>query len=200
MLLHVDPRCIAWANKYAGVLIVCIFTVVGGTGFVMGSSTAKRTSEPLARTMSALDRLGEGDFQVEAVRTRDPSDLGKLVGAYNRAVTTVRKAFAERERAESEMQQFVADAGHQLRTPLTVIMGHLSALSLQAADRRTEAALDNMLTESRRMRGLIEDLIALTSTAMPAGRFNPVFAPLILSRCAKTCCFGACQHGDSDRL
>jgi two-component system, OmpR family, sensor kinase len=42
-----------------------------------------------------------------------------------------------------------------------VIMGHLSALSLRASDPRTEAALENMLTESRRMRDLIEDLIVL---------------------------------------
>jgi two-component system OmpR family sensor kinase len=161
IILGIDPKRIEWANKYVPILVACIFIVVVGTGLAVGLSTAKRALEPLARTTSALMRLGDGDFQVEPVSTQDPSELGGLARAYNRAVESVRKAFAERDRTEYEMQQFVADAGHQLRTPLTVIMGHLSALSLRASDPRTEAALENMLTESRRMRDLIEDLIVL---------------------------------------
>lgn len=174
VVLGIDPRRVTWANAYIPLLVAGIFTVVVVTGLAVGSSTARRALEPLERTTAALTRLGDGDFQVEAVRTRDPSELGRLAGAYNRAVEAVRKAFAERERAESEMQQFVADAGHQLRTPLTVIMGHLSALSLQPSDPRTEAALDNMLTESRRMRGLIEDLIVLTRLEESTDPFESV--------------------------
>lgn len=174
VLLGIDPRRVAWANAYIPLLVAGIFTVVVVTGLAVGSSTSKRALEPLARTTAALARLGDGDFQVEPVRTQDPSELGRLAGAYNRAVETMRRAFAERARAESEMQQFVADAGHQLRTPLTVIMGHLSALSLQASDPRTEAALDNMLTESRRMRGLIEDLIVLTRLEESTDPFETV--------------------------
>lgn len=161
LILGINPQRVAWANEYIPALVACIFLAIVGTGLVVGSSTARRALEPLARTTAALTRLGNSDFHVESVRTNDPSELGELARAYNRAVEAVRKAFAERARTESEMQQFVADAGHQLRTPLTVIMGHLSALSLCASDTRTEAAIDNMLTESRRMRDLIEDLIVL---------------------------------------
>lgn len=162
VLLTIDPQRFAWADAYFPTLVGGIFLIVVGAGTAVGLSTVRRVLEPLARTTAALTRLGEGDFQVEAVRTQDPSELGQLARAYNKAVAAVRAAFHERERAEAEMQQFVADAGHQLRTPLTVIMGHLSAWTLPQSDRRTEAALDNMLTESRRMRGLIEDLILLT--------------------------------------
>jgi two-component system OmpR family sensor kinase len=64
------------------------------------------------------------------------------------------------------MRQFVADAGHQLRTPLTVIMGHLSGLS--AKERLGDASIvRRMLEESRRMKTLIDDLILLAKLEHP---------------------------------
>jgi signal transduction histidine kinase len=193
VLLGIDPRRVAWANAYVPLLASCIYGIVVCAGLAVGLSTAQRALEPLARTTSALTRLGDGDFEVEPVRTQDPSELGKLAKSYNRAVDTVRTAFAERARAEAEMQQFVADAGHQLRTPLTVIMGHLSALSLQQTDPRTDAALDNMLIESRRMRNLIEDLILLTRLDE-----EPADQQDFVDLCALVSEFASAQSGDSE--
>ena len=185
ILLGIDPQRVAWANAYIPALVACIFFAIVGTGLAVGSSTSRRALEPLARTTAALTRLGDSDFHVESVRTNDPSELGELARAYNRAVEAVRKAFAERARTEAEMQQFVADAGHQLRTPLTVIMGHLSALSLHAPDTRSEAAIDNMLTESRRMRDLIEDLIVLARLEESDDSSEPVDVRALLLEFAR---------------
>ena len=46
--------------------------------------------------------------------------VGETIGTH--------RAFAERERANAAMRQFIADAGHQLRTPLTVIRGFIAIL------------------------------------------------------------------------
>lgn len=125
------------------------------------NAVARKTLDPLERTTRALERFAQGDFTPEPVRTADRTELGDLARAYNGAVEQITRAFEERARGEAEMRQFVADAGHQLRTPLTVIMGHLSAFAAKAQTPRDGTVFASMLAQSRRMKGLIADLITL---------------------------------------
>ncbi len=125
------------------------------------------TLEPLLRTTRALNRFGDGDFTPEAVSTSDRSELGELARAYNRAVEQITRAFGERSRTEAEMRQFVADAGHQLRTPLTVIMGYLSAMAARPDTPHRPGVFGTMLAQSRRMKSLIDDLITLARLEHP---------------------------------
>jgi signal transduction histidine kinase/Spy/CpxP family protein refolding chaperone len=161
VVLNVDPGRYRLQFASFGLAAAGIFILILGTALFVAFSTARHVLEPLIRTTEALERFGDGHFTPEPVRTDDRSELGNLARAYNRAVAEITRAFEERLQTEAEMRQFVADAGHQLRTPLTVIMGHLSAFSFRPNDARSTAAFDNMLQESRRMRELIEDLIVL---------------------------------------
>lgn len=66
------------------------------------------------------------------------------------------------DKAWSQQRQFVADASHELKTPLTVIMAN--AELLQSPDYGENARgqfADNILTESQQMRGLVEGLLDL---------------------------------------
>ena len=64
------------------------------------------------------------------------------------------------ERAWQQQRQFVADASHELKTPLTVIMTSAELLGSCGEDERLGIA-DSILTMSRRMRGLVEALLEL---------------------------------------
>jgi signal transduction histidine kinase len=123
------------------------------------SIVAQRTLEPLLHTTRALGQFAHGDFTPHEVTTSQRSEIGDLARAYNAAVQQISEAFDERAKAMEEMRQFVADAGHQLRTPLTVLMGHVSAL--RASTSREETIYGNMLAQSRRMKAIIDDLIVL---------------------------------------
>jgi signal transduction histidine kinase len=174
--LRIHPVIIRFANGEAVLFVdlrlqptmgllwtaVALFAVVVMSGaWRIALVVARQTLEPLVRTTDALNRFGDGDFTPEAVSTSDRSEVGALASAFNRAVEQITRAFAERSRTDAEMRQFVADAGHQLRTPLTVIMGHLSAMEAKAESPRQAIAYRSMLAQSRRMRSLIDDLITL---------------------------------------
>jgi signal transduction histidine kinase len=120
---------------------------------------ASRTLEPLLRTTRALEGFAEGNFSPQPVNTRQRTEIGDLARAYNAAVRQINEAFDERTGAMEEMRQFVADAGHQLRTPLTVLMGHVSALHPKTP--RESTVFGNMLAQCRRMKAIIDDLIVL---------------------------------------
>ena len=66
------------------------------------------------------------------------------------------------ERAWNEQKQFVADASHELKTPLTVIMTNAEMLTDQSyTERDREQFTGNILATSKRMRGLVESLLEL---------------------------------------
>ncbi len=140
-----------------GAIIVDLLTLI--PAWYLASLVAERTLEPLLSTTRALERFAAGDFTPQEVTTRQRTEIGDLARAYNAAVQQITQAFQERSDAMDEMRQFVADAGHQLRTPLTVLMGHISAM--RPTTPRETTIFGNMLAQSRRMKAIIDDLIVL---------------------------------------
>jgi signal transduction histidine kinase len=138
----------------------------------MGRFITGQALRPLVETTEALNRFASGDFTPREIVTSDRSEIGELVTAYNGAAAQVSAAFEERKSVELQMRQFVADAGHELRTPLTVVMGFIDVLRRRTiADPTTSTRIyDTMLTESRRMRALIDKLIALARLENPQRR------------------------------
>lgn len=79
------------------------------------------------------------------------------------------------ERAWQEQRQFVADASHELKTPLTVIMTNAELIQGQEDERQSQYA-HSILTMSRQMRSLVESLLELARVDNGAARaaFEPV--------------------------
>ncbi|GAC1555763.1 MAG: hypothetical protein NVS3B17_02450 [Vulcanimicrobiaceae bacterium] len=117
---------------------------------------------PLLEVELALERFAAGDLAPHPVATDRRHQLGSLARAYNGAIAQMEHAFAERDRANFAMRQFIADAGHQLRTPLTVIRGFIAVLRKGV---RTPADADRILETMNRqsllMGSLIEKLMLL---------------------------------------
>lgn len=64
--------------------------------------------------------------------------------------------------AWEQQKQFVADASHELKTPLTVILSSAELLQTQIQNEKQEQWLENITEESQRMRRLIDDMLTLT--------------------------------------
>lgn len=102
-------------------------------------------------TLRSLALAGVGLF---AVAMAVVAALGWLLAGY--ITRPVAQAWA-RER------QFLSDAGHELKTPLTVILSSSSALE-ELANSDYQPYVDNIQSESRRMKSLLEDMLTLWRT------------------------------------
>ncbi len=76
------------------------------------------------------------------------------------------------EKAWERQRQFVADASHELKTPLTVILANTGILKNHPEDSVATQMpwVDNTEAEAKRMKGLVDDLLFLAKGDDPAGR------------------------------
>lgn len=77
------------------------------------------------------------------------------------SVILARWATAPVERAWSQQRQFLSDASHELKTPLTVILSNAELLSALPLEERPSRWTDNILSESRQMKDLVEQMLTL---------------------------------------
>jgi signal transduction histidine kinase len=183
--LHIEPRVVQFNGGFISIFalpgqldrfirsfliaMLPIGLVVVIAAWLVGRFITNQALRPLVETTASLNRFAAGDFTPREIVTSDRSEIGELVTAYNGAAAQVASAFEERRAAEREMRQFVADAGHELRTPLTVVIGFIDVLRRRSsADPGTTTRIfEMMLTESRRMRALIDKLISLARLENP---------------------------------
>lgn len=92
------------------------------------------------------------------------------------------------QQLERMRRDFVANVSHELRTPLTVVAGYLETLLDEAKDdpaaRQWERTLTSMHEQSRRMQGIVEDLLMLSrlETQAQPEQAVPVAVPGLLAQ------------------
>ena len=89
------------------------------------------------------------------------------------------------ERAWRQQRQFLSDASHELKTPLTVILSNAELLEAAPLGERPARWADNIRSEAKRMRSLVEEMLTL-ARADNAVR-SAVMAELSLSDLATDC-------------
>ncbi|WP_406176393.1 ATP-binding protein [Streptomyces sp. NBC_00996] len=81
--------------------------------------------------------------------------------ALNRMIDHVETSLAERQHTEERMRRFLADAGHELRTPLSSITAYAELMHRGTEKIEPTLAWGRVSAESVRMTGLAEDLLLL---------------------------------------
>lgn len=87
------------------------------------------------------------------------------------------------DKAWKQQKQFISDASHELKTPLTVIISN--AEMLQSPDCDIQQAADNILAGSNQMRHLVEGMLELSRA--DNGQIRNSFAPVDLSKTVTDC-------------
>lgn len=129
---------------------------------------ASRLSRPLEILTGAAERVASGDLNPPGPLAESTREVARLSSAFQKMVDSLQKS-------RENQKQFVADASHELKTPLTAIGGMLEMLR-RGADKNPqdrELALSTMEREVERMGRLVGDLLALSRaeqrTATPPG-------------------------------
>ncbi|GAB6087386.1 sensor histidine kinase [Alkaliphilus crotonatoxidans] len=155
-------QLLMFLNSVLGVLPVSVF--VGGVLFIFYFFLlSEKSIRYLEEITDNLNRVAKGDFTINIpVRTND--ELGVLADNINSMTQQLKESIEEERRAERAKTELITSVSHDLRTPLTSILGYLG---LVVNDRyRDELALryyaDIAYTKSKRLKELIDELFEYT--------------------------------------
>lgn len=152
----------ATVATFATLLVVAIsvaLLVAAGGAYLL----ARAALSPVETVVVSARGISAGDLGKRLPVERPKDEVGRLAATINDLLFRLEAAFARREEALLSQRRFVADASHQLRTPLTSIEGYarmLRAWGLDDPETAREGA-EAIHRESRHMRKLVEDLLAL---------------------------------------
>lgn len=118
---------------------------------------------PLEDVEKTAQEIASGNLSARMPVTDPSTEVGRLVSSLNSMLARIEDSFAARTESENKLRRFVADASHELRTPITAIRG-FSELHRQGAvkgEADTSALIARIENESKRMGSLVEDLLLL---------------------------------------
>lgn len=145
---EVDAR----VRRYWLMLLVIGAMVLAATALV-GLRFAGWVSSPLGRLEASAAEAGAGDLSTRADEDAGPPEVRSLAAAFNHMIV-------ELEQLVRSQEEFVADASHQLRTPLTALRLRLENLGGDVKD-SAQPDLERALDEVERLSRLVDGLLAL---------------------------------------
>src|SRR6266545_3606404 len=139
---------------------VAVLAVAALIGWVLAAGLLR----PLARMKSTAQRIGDDrDFTRRMPVDHAKDELGRLSTSFNQMLTELEQSHVDLQTALESQRRFVADASHELRTPMTAIRTNVEFLARVPGAREEDraAALHDVLAEMRQMEELVGDLLAL---------------------------------------
>ncbi len=140
----------------------------------------RRAFAPIDGMIASAGRIADGDLAERTVVDQPESEVGQLGTALNRMLDRIESAVDEKTQSEERMRRFVADASHDLRTPLTSVRGYADLYRQGATDPESVAlGMERIEAEATRMSRLVDDLMLLARLDQ---RRSPGSVPVDLAR------------------
>ena len=158
-------------------ILVAIAALVLSAALAIGLLFARSIARPLEALRAAAVRAGGGDLSTRAPVGLGPPEVRAVAVAFNDTV-------AKLDALVHAQDEFVADASHQLRSPLTALRLRLENLERDVTD-SGRAGLEGAASEVERLSRVVDGLLALARADRAPTTADPIdLAPLVLERLA----------------
>jgi two-component system, OmpR family, sensor kinase len=117
---------------------------------------------PLRDVVRTAEAITEGDLVHRVPNANARTEIGRVGQALNVMLARIQAGFADLQASESRLRRFVADASHELRTPIAAVSAYaqLFRFGAQGGD-ELGRVLSGIEHETGRMSRLVEDLLLL---------------------------------------
>ena len=150
--------------------VVPLSLVIAGLG---GWFLARRSLSPVVAMADRARQIGVGSLSARLPVANPRDELGKLASTFNELLSRL-------EASVEQQRQFMADASHELRTPVTIARTAASVALQQPTRHESEyrETLDIIEQETVRLSRIVDDLFTLTRA--DAGTYRVRKAPIYL--------------------
>ncbi|WP_327585087.1 HAMP domain-containing histidine kinase [Nonomuraea sp. NBC_00507] len=142
------------AVRVLGLSALAAMALAGAAGWFV----AGRVLAPVRLVSQTAEQISDSSDLTRRLDVPGDDDVAALAGTFNHMLDRLERAFLAQ-------RNFLDDAGHELRTPITVIRGHLELMGDDPADRAETLAL--VTDELERMNRIVDDLLTLAKAEQP---------------------------------
>ena len=136
---------------------------------------AKKLTKPINILNETTKKIADGDLDI-TIENSSNDEVGELAKSFDIMVQRVRDKIKELELSIKQREDFVSNFTHELKTPMTSIMGYAKVLKQDKYTKEDkEKALDYIYSESKRLETLSHkmlDLLELTETKISLSIIN----------------------------
>ena len=172
VLVASDTTDIARTTDHLGFLVVLIGAGVALLAGLLAAVLTRRGLLPLRRLADAAGEIERtADVSRRLPESGAADEIGQLTGVLNRMLASL-------EGARAGERRFLADASHELRTPVTTLLGNVEFAARHGAD---PEVLDELQRDARRLARLVDDLLVLERAGGAAVSGGPVDLSAVVS-------------------
>lgn len=152
-------------------MAILLFCVTAGL-FLISRWFAQKTLEPIDKVIEQMRRVKAGDLSLRVDEGNGKDEISALAYNFNRLLAHLQNTF--------ELQQtFVVNASHELRTPITTIIGEMEiALNKPRTQPEYEEVLRSVLVDAERLNETITSLLELANVDMDYTQ--PAYKPVAI--------------------
>ena len=163
LTLTVDTALVSGARQRLRRILVLVSLVALGVSALLVAGAVRLALRPLDAMAGLAKTITEGNRGLRLAPTRTDTEIGQTARAFDEMLDELEGAETRARQAEERTRAFLADAAHELRTPITGVQAAAETLlhhgdTLSAADREHLQAL--LVREAQRAGTLISDLLA----------------------------------------
>jgi two-component system sensor histidine kinase MprB len=151
--------------------LILFLLCAGGVALaaVLGKLAARQVLAPLAEVAQTAEHISETEDLTSRIHVHSDDEVGQLATRFNAMIERLQSSREELDDSVRAQRQLVADASHELRTPITSLRTNIEVLlaggRLSDDDRRR--LLADVVEQSEELSALIGDLIELARGDLP---------------------------------
>jgi two-component system sensor histidine kinase MprB len=159
--------------------LILLLVLVAGIALAaaLGRVAAKRVLVPLAEVARTAQHVSETEDLGARIHVTHPDDeVGQLARRFNAMIERLQHSRTELDDSVRAQRQLVADASHELRTPVTSLRTNIEVLLAggELDEREREQLLSDVVEQTEELSALVNDLIELARGDLPASATDDV--------------------------
>jgi two-component system, OmpR family, sensor histidine kinase MprB len=168
--------------------LILVLVALGGivAAALLGSLVSRATISPVRHLTEAVEHVAETQDLARRIPSRGGGELSRLAMSFNAMLDALASSMRALDASARVQRQLVADASHELRTPVTSLRANLEVLqqSPSLSEGNRERLLSDVVEQLEELTTLINDVIELARgdeppTVLEEVRFDHVVAEAI---------------------
>jgi histidine kinase len=158
-LLHQAPSFVKYARVFFPILFITLILSLVLTNFLLSYYMSRSILRPIEKLSTAAERISKGNFEF-MLESHGKDELSKLIQTFESMRLQLKESFELRDKYENNRKVLIANISHDLKTPITSILGYVEGIEKGVANTidKQKQYLGIIHSKASYMNKLIEEL------------------------------------------